>query len=211
MLPVRQKDRFRLGGTGVKMLNAVQFLFPAGQFMLLDGAVRILVHGGAADDARLHATPHDLAVNVKGRCAVPDEVAFPDEGLQIFLRPGVGFRGMDGFLARINVGTADMQEGGVVSGGHLFGLPVVHDVIGQGGHPGGHIPWRPQGGEGVESGHGKDERLGVAAMIQGADGGNKPRQNTCRNEQRCMPGGKACRIGKMEESGKCPSGRIFSL
>lgn len=135
MLPVRQKDRFRLRGTGIEMLDAVQFLFPAGQFMLLDSTVRILVHGGAADDACLHAAPHDLAVNVKGRCAVLDEVAFPDEGLQVFLRPGVGFLGMNGFLARINVGTADVQERGVVSGGHLFGLLMVHDVVGQGGHP----------------------------------------------------------------------------
>lgn len=35
VLAVGQEYRFRLGGTGVKVLNAVQLLFPAGQFMLL--------------------------------------------------------------------------------------------------------------------------------------------------------------------------------
>lgn len=38
---------------------------------------------------------------------------------------------MDGSFARVDVGTADMEERGVISGGHFLGFPVVHDVIGR--------------------------------------------------------------------------------
>lgn len=39
MFAVGQEYRFRLSGAGVKMLNPVKFLFPAGQFVFFNGAV----------------------------------------------------------------------------------------------------------------------------------------------------------------------------
>ncbi len=155
MFAVGQEYRFRLSGAGVKMLNPVKFLFPAGQFVLFNGAAGIFIHGGAADDARLYAPPHDLSVDVERRPFIPEEVTFADKPFQVFPGLGVGFRGMDGGFARVDVGTADMEERGVISGGHFLGFPVVHDIIREGGDPRGQFPGRAQGGEGMESGHGR--------------------------------------------------------
>lgn len=96
-----------------------------------------------------------MSVDVERRPFIPEEVTFADKPFQVFPGLGVGFRGMDGGFARVDVGTADMEERGVISGGHFLGFPVVHDIIGEGGDPRGQFPRRAQGGEGMESGHGR--------------------------------------------------------
>lgn len=155
VLAVGQEYRFRLGGIQASKCSAVQLLFPAGQSCFLMTPLVYSSTEAQPTDARLHAAPHDLAVNVEGRFFIPDEVALADECFQVFPRPGIGFRGVDGGFARVDVGAADVEEGGVVSGGHFPGLPVVHDVIGEGGNPRGQFPGRTEGGEGMECGHGK--------------------------------------------------------
>ena len=75
---------------------------------------------------------------------------------------------MDGGFARVNVGAADMEEGGVIPGGHLFGLPVVHDVVRQGGNLRGQCARGAQGRKRMERGHesmGKGEGPGMTEPV----------------------------------------------
>ena len=62
---IGQEDRAGIGIAAVDMLAAVLFFIGAGQLVLADDIVEIIIDRSAADNTGLGAAVHDLAVNIK--------------------------------------------------------------------------------------------------------------------------------------------------
>ena len=133
VLAVGQEDGLRLGGAGIEVVDAVQLLLLAGQLVLLDGAVQVFIHAGAADDAGLHASPHHLAVNVIAGFGFALQEPLLKEFLEVLAALLVCFGVVDSGLAGVDIGAADVQVGGRIAGSHGTGFSMVHHIIRQAG------------------------------------------------------------------------------
>ena len=65
------------------MAEAVDFLVRAGQLVLFDDVLHIIVDRGAADDAGLHAPVHDLPVDVKARGRIVEHIPVFEQSVQV--------------------------------------------------------------------------------------------------------------------------------
>ena len=75
LLLVGQEDRPGLGVQGLDVALAVALLVLAGQFVLLDHVVLVVLAGGAGDQADLHMLAPDLLVDIKTFLSCPGRSA----------------------------------------------------------------------------------------------------------------------------------------
>ena len=137
MAAIGQEDRLGVGVADIEMVDAVELLVLAGELMPLDRPVLVLVDRDPADNAGLDPAPHHLAVDAEPGDRILDQRPLGLEAVEGLPRLGIDRRGIGVDTVRqIDLGTADVQKGERVAGGHRLGLGAVHHVIGQRGQLG---------------------------------------------------------------------------
>ena len=131
---ISQEDGAGIGIAAVDMLAAVLFFIGAGQLVLADDIVEIIIDRSAADNTGLGAAVHDLAVNIKAGLFLTNEDAVGDHLMQAVGRSLVDDISIDiGILRQVDLRLIDMEEGIGVAGSHLAGLGRAHNIIGERG------------------------------------------------------------------------------
>ena len=144
-LLVGQEDRAGLGVQGLDVALAVTLLVLAGQLVLLDHVVLVVLAGSAGDQADLHVLAPYLLVDVKTLFLVLEQGLFVDEAVEIFLALGVHLVGVEiGPGRQVDLGLADVQERIGIALGQLARLLGTEDVVGRGGDLFGQVPARPE-------------------------------------------------------------------
>src|SRR5207253_1123382 len=112
----------------------------AGEFVLLDDALQVLLATGDCDQADLRVRSHDLAVEVEARLGVLAERSLPDQALEVLVSLRVNFGGIKiGSGWQINLRFADVEEAERIPGRELPRLLGGHHVVGQLANAGGEL------------------------------------------------------------------------
>ena len=168
---ISEKDRPGVCVAVVYMVHAVLFFVGAGELVLFDHAVQIIVDAGAADKTGLAAAVHDLAVDIKAGGRVLGAHAALLQRVKVFARLAVNglVIGVD-VGRKVDLGLVHMQKRKRFSrcGQTRFG--AVHHVIGQRGNVCGAFAHGTHGAKRSKNSHGQtplSERICIFIVISG--------------------------------------------
>jgi hypothetical protein len=149
---IHQKHRLCVRFQRKHMPGAVILFVLPGLLVLADYVALIIVHVDAPDETRLGSPLHDLAVEIQGRLAIPDEGPSRDESVERFARLPVypWIVGID-IVGKVDVRSAHVQEAVTISPRELCRLVPAHDIIRNGGNLGYQLRSGPKRVERVES------------------------------------------------------------
>ena len=130
-----QEDRPCIRVARINMADPVRLFVRTGKLMLFDHVVAVIVDRCAANQARLRAAPHDLAVDIEAGLCVLFANAVRHKLFEIFprLRINAAVIGVDG-RSEIDLRLIDMQEGIGVPLRHFPCLRAAHHIIGERRH-----------------------------------------------------------------------------
>ena len=117
------------------MADPVRLFVRAGELMLFDDIVAIVVDGRAANQPCLCPPVHDLAVDIKARLCILFAHAILHKPFEIFPRflINTGVIKIDGRI-QINLRLVDMQKGIGVPLYHFPRLRAAHHIVGKRRH-----------------------------------------------------------------------------
>jgi hypothetical protein len=154
-----QQDRPGLGVQCLDLADAVVLLVGAGEFMLANAVVIVVLDRGCGDQPGLRVRAHDQTVGVVASLLVPYEDASIDQTFEILGRFGVNLGCIVvNALRQINLGLRNMQEGKGLAGSAKAGLVTGKNVVGRCGYRSSVFAARTQTGEGA------DQRLGGSQL-----------------------------------------------
>lgn len=130
---IGQEYRAGVGVAVVDVIYPVRFLIGAGQLVLLDDVVDVVVDGYAADKAGLAPAVHYLAVDVEAGVLILLAYAVAHELVEILSRLEVDLLGVEvGARGQVDLRLVDVQKRMRLALDHFGSFGAAHNVIGQG-------------------------------------------------------------------------------
>src|SRR5215472_15315455 len=130
------------------MTDTVLLFIRAGEFVLFDNTLEVIIATGSPHDADLAVRTHNLAVEKECRLRVLFEGALGNQPLEVCLPLRVDFRSVEVCAGReVNFGFADVQKTEGIAGSDLACLVGGHDVVWQLADAGGELWHRSKRGE----------------------------------------------------------------
>ena len=148
-----EENRLYVGILGANVHHAVVFLVLAGELVLFDDAVGVVVRMGAEDNAVLGAFAHGLGIHIVLFPVFPYQPAVFLPELEVLHGLVIGaLLVFPGNGVEVNFGLGDVQE--ALFSGHGLGFGRIEDIVRRSRHFRYQVLGRPDGRKGFYSYHG---------------------------------------------------------